>query len=81
MAAGLKELEGEITIETTTGSILKYKYKYKRVNGVLEITRTIETPQGTNTVITTIEDIKKDANMLLAVVKHLETFHSMTVNS
>lgn len=65
----VKEIETEITIVTTTGTTLKYKYK--REDGSTVITRTITT-SGQSTATTSIDDIRHDADQLRAVAKAFE---------
>ena len=65
MAEGLHEVEAEILIELSTGSVIKYKCKYE--TGLSEVSRTLITPEGENTVTTSIENILKDGERLTKV--------------
>ena len=67
---GLVELETELVIGFSTGSVVTYRYKRIEA-GLVTITRTLKTPEGaTNTVPISIDDLRMDAGRLIAVASH-----------
>ena len=72
------ELETDITIHTSTGSILKYKY-VRSVNGTPVVRRTLITPQGENTVVTSIADVLSDGRLITGIATHFEKLNSLNL--
>ena len=68
----MQPVESEMKITLSTGSEIVYLY-CRDSEGVETITRTLTAPEGTNTVVVTVKDIKDDANRLFKVAEHFQT--------
>lgn len=67
---GLNELDGVLKITTTTGTQLVYRIVREEGEETI-VERTITTPEGSNTVETSITDIRVDGQQLIQAAKHL----------